>query len=86
MVIEYSGTNRLFLNGVPDNTADGHASDVSASNIGFALGAEWDGSTSYNPLNGDIAELIVYSRALSPAERSSVHRYCAQKYGLAVAA
>lgn len=34
----------------------------------------------------DLAELLVYNRALSTAELGLVHRYCGQKYGLAVAA
>ncbi len=32
--------------------------------------------------NGDIAEIIIYNRALTPAEESSVGLYLTQKYGL----
>ena len=39
--------------------------------------------TSYDEFwNGDVAEIIVYNRALSDAERESVEDYLAKKYGL----
>jgi RHS repeat-associated protein len=40
----------------------------------------WYGG-SFDLLNGDIAEVIVYNWALSPNERSRVQNYLAQKYG-----
>ena len=38
--------------------------------------------TGFHSLAGDIAEIIVYSRALSPAERQLVENYLASKYGI----
>lgn len=39
-----------------------------------------------SPLNGDIAELVVYSRALSVAEIDALHCYASSKYGVTVSA
>jgi hypothetical protein len=33
-------------------------------------------------MKGEIAEILIYSRALTPAERTSVADYLAQKYGI----
>jgi hypothetical protein len=35
-------------------------------------------------LNGDIAEIIVYQRAISVEERNSVERYLSVKWGIAI--
>jgi hypothetical protein len=37
------------------------------------------------PLNGDIAEIIVYNRALNTSELAQVHRYLSRKWGIALA-
>lgn len=42
-------------------------------------------STGANYLQGDIAEIIVYSRALSTTERQQVEQYLAQKYAITLA-
>ncbi len=36
-------------------------------------------------LDGDLAEVIIYDRVLTPAERRSVTTYISQKYGLSIA-
>lgn len=49
----------------------------------FRIGAFW---TETGFLNGDIAEVIFYSAALSTADRQRVEKYLSGKYGIAVAA
>lgn len=51
-----------------------------------ALGVATIGAlaASVNFLNGDIAEVIVYNRALSTAEQQRVERYLSVKYGIAL--
>jgi hypothetical protein len=36
----------------------------------------------FTKMKGEIAEIVIYSRALTPAERASVADYLAQKYGI----
>lgn len=53
-------------------------SDFVAANV--RIGAR--NSASYNPFNGNIAEVIVYDRSLNPTELRRVHSYLALKYGI----
>jgi hypothetical protein len=81
-----NGTTRLMGSVVnPTNTLLGSgyrlvsvvtAGNVTASRISLdrVYGRSWD---------GDIAEIIIYNRALTPAEESGVGLYLTQKYGLA---
>ncbi|MHA4808138.1 T9SS type A sorting domain-containing protein [Flavitalea flava] len=43
------------------------------------MGANWDGA---QPLNGAIAEIIVYNRSISGTERAQIFSYLALKYGV----
>lgn len=52
------------------------SSDASAAQTAFALG--WDGDS--GAFDGDIAEVIVYSRALNGCEVQQVNRYLSDKY------
>jgi parallel beta-helix repeat protein len=57
--------------------------DVDTGNVdnnAFHIARFIDGGA--NDLNGDIAEIIVYDRELTPAEKNEVAGYLAQKYGL----
>lgn len=59
----------------------------------FATSGVFDGSTPYriggdqagNNLNGDIAEILIFSTALSTADRQRVERYLGAKYAITVA-
>ena len=52
-----------------------------AARAGAALPADRFGTAVYTaPWNGDLAELIVYDRPLTPGERQSVEDYLARKY------
>lgn len=42
----------------------------------------WPSAPVVGPLNGDIAEIMIYDRVLSSTERSAVNGYLAVKYGL----
>ncbi len=80
-------TTRFFINGEPAVRASGdplegrdtipdiqHRSDIGAY-LGKAV--SWAGS-----IQGDVAEVIVYSKALSDAERLAVEGHLAEKFGL----
>jgi hypothetical protein len=55
----------------------------SDTNSGFiTIGANSGG---FVALNGDIAEIIVYNRALNTSELAQVHRYLARKWGIQLA-
>lgn len=51
----------------------------------FSIGQEWDGEKASDFFGGDLAELIVFGRALSAAERRGVELYLTAKYQLAKA-
>lgn len=54
----------------------GWSSNASA---GYAVGRHWSEGTGHY-LAGDVAEVIVYDRVLTPAERTRVEAYLAKKY------
>ncbi len=73
-----NGTNDLsYQNGV---ALAAKGAGKTASNAGLVVGAYTDGTTQW--FNGKLAELIVYNRALSAAERISVENYLAMKWGI----
>lgn len=57
-------------------------SATSVNAIPFTVGARNNGAA--NKITGDIAEIVIYNRALSDSERQQVERYLSQKYGIAV--
>ena len=72
-----------FINGAKDgeNTSfgtSGNTSDTDSNNITIGL-------LSVTYFTGDIAEIIVYNRALNTSELAQVHRYLARKWGIALA-
>jgi hypothetical protein len=72
-----------YINGALDGQKTdfqtaGNTSDTDS--LGIFLGR-----VSVTYLTGDIAEIIVYNRALNTSELSQVHRYLARKWGIALA-
>ena len=67
-----------FLNGAPNG---GGTITVAAEDRDTALriGSRADGVTR---MSGDLAELLIYNRALSAAERTALQRHLAEKYAL----
>ncbi|HJN09862.1 MAG TPA: hypothetical protein QF564_14345 [Pirellulaceae bacterium] len=74
-----AGGTALFVNGLRDDnrTAIGYH-PMNATN-GF-IGAGYQGKRNF--WQGDIAEIILYGRALSDAEQNAVQTYLAQKYSI----
>lgn len=74
--------------GVADGMVDGTlptASHYSGFPLRLNIGADWGrGSTPVYGLTGDIAEILVYNRALSENERLQVLDYMGEKYGIAI--
>ncbi len=79
-------TNSLRLNGATDATQSvaSAAQFLPGTTPGrFSLGNEWTGDA--YPTTVDIAEVILYSRTLTNAERNKVESYLAVKYGFTLA-
>lgn len=58
---------------------------VLVSNAGSALGRNVDGvSATTRYFNGDLAEIIIYTRALSTEERQAVETYLSKKYTVTI--
>ena len=75
---EYGLTNRLYLNGMKvnsQNTSVGTPGSTNPIKIGFS-------GDYFRYLKGDIAEILVYNRALSDSERGMVENYLKYKYNL----
>jgi len=83
-----SSNNLLFTDGLSvtvTRAATGTGNDAVYDNTGkLSLGVIFPDGTPTGPLNGSISEIIVYSRALTTAERSGLEQnYLCKKYGLA---
>ena len=69
------GTTAIFENGTQVASGAGGTQGVTA----FAIGRH---STAGRYLSGDIAEINIYSKVLSAAERATLHTYYAEQYGI----
>ncbi len=65
------------LNATPDGAALRNLSDAT-----HRIGVSFDGTTA--PLDGDIAEIIVYDASISGSERNKIFSYLAMKYGITI--
>ena len=75
-----AGTNHtIYRNGVQVATQSVATTPTSSEKI--AIGGKVDETNSSEWLNGDIAEVLVYDRALSSAEREKLDEHFAAKYG-----
>ena len=77
-----TGAWAWFRNG----TADGSGTNTTVSLTGTALQAisGSDSTVSQEYWQGDIAEVISYTRVITAGERSNVHSYLQEKYGITV--
>lgn len=70
-----------YLNG-SSKSSDSTATTALTSYTGSALGRR--NGTSYTYFNGDLAEIIIFTRALSTEERQSIEAYLGKKYGVSI--
>ena len=77
-----TATKGVFLNGGAGNIAANAAADslITATSSGF-IGKD-NAATSF--YTGDIAEVIIYNRALKASERNDIQGYLSKKYGIKV--
>jgi len=87
--INSGGWDRTTITIFQNGTSAGTASLVNSANLSnsdpLVVGAYPNGSGGFPPqfyMNGDIAELLVYNRALSTPDRQTVEGYLAWKWGL----
>lgn len=69
---------RLYLNGDPKPELEGEMEVADGENRRLFIGARMDG---FAPLQGYLAELAVFDRALTPAEAQTLHEKSGQKAG-----
>ena len=72
---------KLYRNGVQLQAAATYSPPTFTSGI-FVIGRRYSGTASNEWYYGDIAEVLIYDRALSDAERQSVEAYLKSKYGI----
>lgn len=71
-----------FINGAPRTGASSLNARTSTAQ-GFAIGAEWNGSSySFINITSSIYEIIVYNTSLTNVQRQAVEGYLAHKWGL----
>lgn len=75
-----SGTVQFYIDGTAGTTLTGHGNTAASDPVW--IGILPDG---VSPLNGDIAEIVVSSTALSGANLTNFKTYIATKYGLTIA-
>jgi hypothetical protein len=83
-VLRYSlATAGVFVNSASQSDA---AFQTAGNSSGTDSGATFVGASVIpgSFLNGDLAEIIVYQRAMSVEERNSVERYLSVKWGIAI--
>lgn len=76
-VLFNGASSQLWNNGTSDLTGDAGANALTSLVIGAAGGGT-------NSLLGDIAEVIIFNRALTTTERRQVEAYLGAKYGITV--
>lgn len=87
-VVSNTGNNltRLapYVNGVPDPADRNDGTDTGSSNVDVLIGARRNNNNTDSGFlySGDMAEIIIYNRALSTLERKKVETYLAIKYGI----
>ena len=79
-----SGSRTYFINGAQSTLSAGTGADPTApitsfrfAAIGYSIGSGYSGY-----FNGDIAEIIIYTRALNDVERGSVEGYLKKKWAI----
>lgn len=78
VINQYSGTQKIYRNGVLTTTTAVAASGTSAA--GFLIGSRWvSGAVSTNFLNGQLGEIIV-SAGLNPTDVAALNAYLLAKY------
>lgn len=78
------GTSSVpYINGVtPAYTVAGGTTPASNSGTAYSFSLGRAGAYNGNYFSGDLAEVIIYNKALSNAERAQVEAYLKNKYGL----
>jgi hypothetical protein len=76
-VLFNGASSQLWNNGTSDLTGDAGANALTSLVIGAAGGGT-------NSLLGDLAEVIIFNRALTTTERRQVEAYLGTKYGITV--
>ncbi len=72
------GSETLYLNGSSQTSNSRSLTNTR----GYRVGAYYTGSSSGEYWSGEIAEILIFNRALSSTEMKQVHTYLGQKWGI----
>lgn len=76
------GSNHIaYLNGVSGSSV---ATSGAFNITTILLGCTWQNGAFNNPYNGEIAEIIIYSRALKTDERKDIEKYLSKKWAIKI--
>jgi hypothetical protein len=81
MWLQNGAASQFCVNGAEPTTVDTGTNKFAAGGEGFSIGSR-NRDNSSEPLEGDIAEIMLYSRALSDSEREQVEDYLMTKYAI----
>jgi hypothetical protein len=83
-----NNSQKMFIN-ASEVSSSNSVSTINALDIKIGIGNAGSDSEPYSPafggFQGDIAEIIVYDRALTTPERQQVEAYLANKYDISLA-
>lgn len=80
----YNGaTSKLYLNGTPSDPMTQTMSENTATNLRIGAGKNESSAPDYY-YSGDIAELIIFNRALNNDDRKSIESYLGKKFNIKV--
>lgn len=71
-----TASSLLHVNGTQQASGNAGSSNMTSLRVG--------NNSSGNTIIGDVAELVIYNRVLTTAERASIDTYLSNKYGIAV--
>ena len=75
------GSNVSAIVGNTVETTAAKGGNVTLSGAVF-IGTRWDGSTNLVPFDGDIGEILIFNKALTPEELAHNTQYLANKWGI----
>jgi prepilin-type N-terminal cleavage/methylation domain-containing protein len=78
-IVKNPSTLNMYLNGALD-----YSTSTSASNTSYSALLYIGSKNGNNYVNGDVAELIVFKRALTNSERKGIEAYLGAKWGIKV--
>lgn len=77
-----SNTLSAHINGSPQTPTNTIAGTINSTSSNIGLAFNGNTTTPQGHLSGDLAEVLIFSRALTESERSSIEKYLSSKWGV----